>query len=845
MPLWLILLIPLAQLPEPPPRFERLDNGLRVVVVEDHTLPLVSVQIWYRVGSAQDPLDKPGLAAVCRAILEHRDDAALRLRAAGVRFESRTLRDACYFSSLLPPNFVEYVLDVEAERMRPDALSAEQVERGLAAAAWQYADQPDHEDIRHLLAAMFPDHPYQHPPGFVTDSLKGLSAAAANEFLKRWFVTGNATLVVVGGVSTVRVLEQVRERFGKLPPAKPPRQTEPQRLEAKTIRLRLAGKPGGAALHVAWRTPPLGHFENAAIDVLMHRLLNPIDGSLLKRLRAAGYPQSQVVWRRWAARHGGLLWLQLAFAPKGPGSPASGGSLPEIEQVLDSWMREIEAALAEAETRVSDELVHNRARGLATRDVRQRRVALPDRAKALAEYELVAGDLLLAEYSVPRIRQVAVPEVQAAATLLNGSRRVVIEYLPDATGAAADPRPAGRLPQAHRPVEPRTLDAVELLALVRGHAAGAPQPRTPAQHPHVRCTTAAGRVPVLTCRLPGARSATIAMIERYASREHDAIWCYPTPRYWPPDTSSVEARMIDYAAYHGVVRHWATQHLNRGRRCGRAATADPQRALAMLEWFTRLHVEQQRSWPVPDQPPPGYEVFAVGAAEPEDVADCLEYAVPASELLSGDKPAASRPTPAPALTLTWTPDEEPKAFVSVVLSIAQAAPEAPMTALEARVLSTLLGRMAHGVETAAVDAIGLWRSWSVSPTAVVGRATVDAGDVEAVIRRLYARLDAIRTKNIPVAEMATALRLAQTEQLVRLDGPIGVVEAISWDRENPWVVNSDVTPEKLGRRLADVIGHMIVGVYIIGGDEAAFERLRELERAWNKAVGAAAAGPEE
>lgn len=182
-----LTLIALVQPVGPPPRVERLDNGLRVVIVEDHTLPLVSVQLWYRVGSAYDDPENPGLCHVTRTILEHRDDAALRLRAAGVRFESRTLRDADYFASVLPPNFLEYVLKIEAERMRPLKTTPEMVATGLAAAARDFGLKPDDPEQlaeRQLLAAMFSEHPYQHPPGLVAESLSGLEPDDVDEFLQ-------------------------------------------------------------------------------------------------------------------------------------------------------------------------------------------------------------------------------------------------------------------------------------------------------------------------------------------------------------------------------------------------------------------------------------------------------------------------------------------------------------------------------------------------------------------------------------------------------------------------------------------------------------------------------------
>src|SRR4030095_6263958 len=86
VPLVLALLL---QQPTEAPRFERLDNGLRICIVEDHSLPLVSVQLWFKVGSSYAPPDKPGLTHVAAALLSKRG------RMISVEAGERTLPDVC------------------------------------------------------------------------------------------------------------------------------------------------------------------------------------------------------------------------------------------------------------------------------------------------------------------------------------------------------------------------------------------------------------------------------------------------------------------------------------------------------------------------------------------------------------------------------------------------------------------------------------------------------------------------------------------------------------------------------------------------------------------------------
>ena len=255
-----------------------------------------------------------------RKILEHRD----RLRLSGACFLSRTLRDACFFSAVLLSNDLEHVLQIEAERMRPLQAVPETVTAGLRAVAREcdlVSNSSQKIAERRILAAMFPNHPYQYPPGFVAESLKNLSAAKVNEFAQRWFVPSNATLFVIGDVNEVAVLELVRKHFGGLEWRQPPRRKAVPSPPAEQIRLPLA--PAECiGLDIAWLTPPAGLYENAALDVLMHRLCNSVDGPLAKRLAELGCAQPH--WRRESWREHGWLVLSVRLSQSGsePEAPA-------------------------------------------------------------------------------------------------------------------------------------------------------------------------------------------------------------------------------------------------------------------------------------------------------------------------------------------------------------------------------------------------------------------------------------------------------------------------------------------------------------------------------------------
>lgn len=433
MPAFVLPILALLQAVGPTAEVSRLDNGLRVVIVPDSREPLVSVQLWFRAGSADDGTKYPGLCEVARCYLEHFPDVPAPLRAADVRLESCTLPDACYFAWFLPPPLLDAALQLEAQRLRCPAVDAERVAAAVEAAG--RAASGYEEPQRRLLAAAFAGHPYQSPPGLVTDSLKGVSPVEVQEFLQRWFVPGNATLLVIGDVQPPAVRDATRRHFGGLPWAEPRRRARWPLPAAEPVRLPpLPAEHAG--LDVAWVAPAAGSEDSVALAVLMQRLCNPVDGPLYRRLTEAGCLPPR--WSQEAWHVAGLVVLSVDApeeATQGTGE-------------LDTLIQE---ELGRATQTIPTEIELDRARALAARAVRLQRGSFADRAVNLGFYEVVAGDLRLVEWELPRIGQLTVGDLQRAAADLCKARTVCLPRVARlgegmsirAADAAPDPTPAG------------------------------------------------------------------------------------------------------------------------------------------------------------------------------------------------------------------------------------------------------------------------------------------------------------------------------------------------------------------------------------------------------------------
>lgn len=438
-----LLLIPVARAADP--RVERLDCGLRVVVIEEPALPLVSVSLWYGVGSSADPPTQAGLTHIARAAMERRDDLDVRARVAGLHFDSHTYRDACVFQSFGVKTLLPFMLDVEAARVRPYSLSSTEVMNDARAhAMWPSSLQSPLENefvlrpavwrldslgassrdslpldlpaSQTLLRGVFGNHAYARPPELMAASLKDIDLAALNEHLARWFVPANATLIIQGDVEAVVVLDTVRRKLADLPWSDVPRLAASDRPDGETLHCAARNEASGVV--VAWWMPAWVLPENVGVHMLLHQLCNPVDGALTSRLLAAGCEPPR--WDMLNFREAGAAVL---FVPM-----RAGHDFEERARAVERIVREELLAESNAPANL---VALRRAKSLAISDLRTTRAGLQSRALLFGAYDQIAGDLFLAQFDQRRIERMTPAAQRAAADHLLKTRTVVMRVSSD------------------------------------------------------------------------------------------------------------------------------------------------------------------------------------------------------------------------------------------------------------------------------------------------------------------------------------------------------------------------------------------------------------------------------
>jgi zinc protease len=279
----LLLVMPLTAFANAAIQEFKLDNGLKLIVQEDHRSPVVVSQVWYRAGSLDEVNGKTGVAHV----LEHMMFKGTKqvkagqfsrlIAAAGGKENAFTSTDyTCYFQQLekshLPLSF-----KLEADRMAnlqlTDEEFAKEIKVVMEERRWRTDDKPQSKVNEAFQGAVYRAHPYSRPViGFMND-LENMTADDAREWYNNWYAPNNATLVVVGDVKAEEVYKLAKQHFGKLKPKVLPvrkPQVEPQQIGARRVVVKAPAKLPYLLMgyHVPALTNPDTDWEPYALEVL-------------------------------------------------------------------------------------------------------------------------------------------------------------------------------------------------------------------------------------------------------------------------------------------------------------------------------------------------------------------------------------------------------------------------------------------------------------------------------------------------------------------------------------------------------------------------------------------------
>ncbi len=345
----------------------RLDNGLRILVKEDHRAPVVVSQIWYKVGASYEHDGITGVSHVLEHMMfkgtkKHGPGEFSRIIAEnGGRENAFTGRDYTAYFQQLEKGRLEISFEMEADRMRnlllPPEEFAREVKVVMEERRMRTEDNPQALTYEQLNAAAFVNSPYHHPIIGWMEDLRSLEIDDLKAWYRRWYAPNNATLVVVGDVDPQAVLELARKHYGPLEPSElsPPKpRIESRQRGTRRVTVRVPAKL--PYLVMGYKVPVLKTAEAEWEPYALEVLAGVLDGGNSARLSRRLVRKQQLAANAGAGYDLYAMRQSLFLLD---GTPAEKHTTAELEKALRAEIERLkeEPVTAEELARVKAQVV--------------------------------------------------------------------------------------------------------------------------------------------------------------------------------------------------------------------------------------------------------------------------------------------------------------------------------------------------------------------------------------------------------------------------------------------------------------------------------------------------------
>lgn len=427
----------------PPLHFqhETLPNGLQVYSVEDHSTPTVAVQVWYHVGSKDDPKDRSGFAHLFEHLMfkgnDHLTPDTIDELTENVGGENNayTAEDVTVYHEVVPSNYLEPILWAEAERMSSLAITLANFnsERDVVEEEYRQriAANPYGEFFLDTIRNSYAVHPYKRP---TIGSIADLNAAKLPEvraFHSTFYRPDNATLIVVGDFQPNELHNWIEKYFGavKKPNDKIPRVTvkEPPRQNEKEL-IEYSPKAPLPAVAITWLAPSVRSDDEPALELAAEILAGGESSRLYQALVYQQQIAQQVSFDANLHEDLGLLTARIILASGKSPATAEKSFNAQLENVLKNGVTPAELAKAKNQFLTGKLLQRETDNG---------------KASALGEAAVIYGNPDRVNTDFAKLETVTPAQIKEVLNrYLAGKKKVTIEFLPQAMKAAAEKKEA-------------------------------------------------------------------------------------------------------------------------------------------------------------------------------------------------------------------------------------------------------------------------------------------------------------------------------------------------------------------------------------------------------------------
>jgi zinc protease len=410
-----------------------LPNGLDVLVHEDRGLPIVSVNLWYHVGSKNEQPGRTGFAHLFEHLMfegsAHHDRGYFApLQQVGGSLNGSTNADRTNYWEVVPTNALDLALWMESDRMGyllpalTPAKFQNQRDVVLNERRQNYENRPYGLANMAIVAELFPpNHPYHWVTIGSAEDLQAASLEEVRAFFQTYYRPRNASLALAGDIDPRAALALAEDYFGDIEPGDPPPAVEAPRLEPRRepARLLLEDRVELPRLYLAWHSPALFADDDATLDLTAELLASGKTSRLYRSLVFEARMATEVAASQNSREIGGFFMMVATAAP--------GRTLAEVEQAI---LRELAGVGEGGPTPAEME------RGLAQAESHfvfrlQTVGGFGGKSDQLNAYNVFLGEPSYFERDLARYRRVTAADIRrAAAAWLRPDARVALSVVP-------------------------------------------------------------------------------------------------------------------------------------------------------------------------------------------------------------------------------------------------------------------------------------------------------------------------------------------------------------------------------------------------------------------------------
>jgi len=420
----------------------QLKNGLRVVLHEDKSTPVVAVSTWYHVGSKNEETGRTGFAHLFEHMMfqgskNYNTDYFTPLQEAGGSINGTTNQDRTWYYETVPSNFLELAIMLEADRMGglTEAMTQEKLDNQRDVVKNERRQRVDNQPygtaFEKIGEIMYPKgHPYNWTTIGSLEDLQEATLDDVKAFFHKYYVPNNTVLVLSGDFDEKQARAWVDKYFGVIPAgADITRPANAMPKLDKEIRTTVEDAVPLARRYMVWHGVPQYAADEPALDMLSYVLSTGRSSRLQSNLIYGKEMAQQVGAFNATNEIGGLFQIQATARP--------GKSLDDIEKEINAEIERVkkEAPSADEMTRAKNSIESQTIFGLQT---------VLGKGSQLGSYTGFLGKPAYFQADLDRYAKVTAADVQRVANTYLGPNRLVMSYVPRQGEAARGNRGADR-----------------------------------------------------------------------------------------------------------------------------------------------------------------------------------------------------------------------------------------------------------------------------------------------------------------------------------------------------------------------------------------------------------------